>query len=87
MNLILRSTTLLILMVCYKFIPVFEPKGVNYILSIINLGLIANECKKTWASIKLSNSFKMIVRRIIYFGLIALIIISIILVIHKEDPA
>ena len=87
MNLILRFTTLLILMVCYKFIPVFEPKGVNYILSIINLGLIANECKKTWASIKLSNSFKLIVRRIIYFGLIALIIISIILVIHKEDPA
>jgi hypothetical protein len=87
MNLILRFTTLLILMVCYKFIPVFEPKGVNYILSIINLGLIANESKKTWASIKLSNSFKLIVRRIIYFGLIALIIISIILMIHKEDPA
>jgi lysophospholipase L1-like esterase len=87
MNLILRFSTLLILMVCYKFIPVFEPKGVNYILSLINLGLIANECKKTWATVNLSNSIKLIIRRIGYFGLIVIIIIPVILMIHKEDPA
>jgi hypothetical protein len=87
MNLIIRISVLLVLIICYKYIPVFEPRGINYLLSIINLSLIANECKKTWDSINFSETLKLNIKNIFYYSLISTVLISIIIIIHKTDPA
>ena len=87
MNLIIRISVLLVLIICYKYIPVFEPRGINYLLSIINLALIANECKKTWDSINFSETLKLDIKNIFYYSLISTVLISIIIIIHKTDPA
>ena len=87
MNLLLRVVFIIILCICYKYIPVFEPKGINYILSILCLGFIGFEGKKLWNSFKLSEGKKNKIQKIAYFSLIVLILTSVILIVHKEYPA
>ena len=87
MNLVLRFVLIIILCICYKYIPVFEPKGINYLLSILCLGFIGFEFKKLWNSFKLSEGKKNKIQKIAYFSLIVLILTSVILIIHKEYPA
>ena len=87
MNLLLRVVFIIILCICYKYIPVFEPKGINYLLSILCLGFIGFEGKKLWNSFKLSESKKNKIQKIVYFSLIIIVLMSLILTIHKEYPA
>ncbi len=87
MNFFLRIILLIILLICYKEIPVFEPRGVNYIISILCLSIIGFEIKKLWDSIALDESRKIKIQKIAYLTLIILIIFSVILIMHKEYPA
>ena len=87
MNFFLRIILLIILLICYKEIPVFEPRGVNYIISILCLSIIGFEIKKLWDSIALDESRKIKIQKITYLTLIILIIFSVILIMHKEYPA
>lgn len=87
MNLILRIVFIIILCICYKYIPVFEPKGINYLLSIFCLGFIGFELKKLWNSFTMNESKKNKIQKTAYLMLIILILISVILIIHKEYPA
>ena len=87
MNLLLRIIFILALCICYKNIPVFEPKGINYLLSIFCLGFIGYELKKLWSSFKMSESKKNKIQKIAYFSLIIIVLMSLILTIHKENPA
>lgn len=87
MNLLLRVVFIIILCICYKYMPVFEPKGINYLLSILCLGFIGFEFKKLWNSFKLSEGKKNKIQKIAYFSLIVLILTSVILIVHKEYPA
>jgi lysophospholipase L1-like esterase len=86
MSLLLRIVFIIILCICYKYIPVFEPKGINYLLSILCLGFIGFEFKKLWSSLSISERKKIKIHKIAYFSLIILILISVILTIHKEYP-
>ena len=87
MNFFLRIILLIVLLICYKEIPVFEPRGVNYIISILCLSIIGFEIKKLWDSIALDESRKIKIQKITYLTLIILIIFSVILIMHKEYPA
>jgi len=87
MNLIIRFVLIITLCICYKYIPVFEPKGINYILSILCLGFIGFEFKKLWNSLSISESKKNKIQKIVYFSLIIIVLMSLILTIHKEYPA
>ena len=87
MNLLLRIFFIIILCVCYKYIPVFEPKGINYLLSLLCLGFIGFESKKLWNSFKLNENKKNKIEKITCFLLIVLILISVILLVHKENPS
>jgi hypothetical protein len=87
MNLLLRVVFIIILCISYKYIPVFEPKGINYLLSIFCLGFIGFEGKKLWNSFKLSESKKNKIQKTAYFSLIIIVLMSLILTIHKEYPA
>ena len=87
MNLLLRIVLILSLCICYKYIPIFEPKGINYLLSIFCLGFIGFEIKKLWNSLSITESKKIKIQKITYFSLIILIFCYITLTIHKEFPA
>lgn len=87
MNLLLRVVFIIILCISYKYIPVFEPKGINYLLSIFCLGFIGFEFKKLWNSLSISESKKIKIQKIAYFSLIIIVLISLILTIHKEYPS
>jgi len=87
MNLILRIVFIISLCIVYKYIPVFKPKGINYLFSVFCLGVIGIEFKKLWTSLKMSESKKNKIQKITYFLLIILILISIVLSVHKEYPA
>ena len=84
MNFFLRIILLIILLICYKERPVFEPRGVNYIISILCLSIIGFEIKKLWNSITLDESRKIKIQKIAYLTLIILIIFSVILIMQKE---
>jgi hypothetical protein len=86
MNSLLRIAFILALFICYKYIPVFEPKGINYLFSIFCLGVIGIEFKKLWTSFTMSESKKNKIKKITYFLLIILILMSIVLKVHKEYP-
>jgi hypothetical protein len=75
-----------ILILCYKYLPVFEPKGINYTISILCLGLIGFEVKKLWDSLSLNESRKAKIQKIGYHSLILLILISLILNAHIDYP-
>lgn len=85
MNLVVRSIFIISLVLCYKYIPTFEPKGINYLISLICLGFIGFELKKVWDSIKLNEKIK--IQKIAYFTVIICIFLSVILIMHKEFPA
>ena len=87
MNIILRIVFIISLCTVYKFIPVFEPKGINYLFSVFCLGVIGIEFKKLWTSLTMSESKKNKIQKITYFLLIILILMSIVLSVHKEYPA
>ena len=87
MIIILRIVFIIALCICYKYIPVFEPKGINYLLSILCLGFIGFEVKKLWNSVTMSERKKNKIQKIAYFSLIILILTSVILTVHKEHPA
>jgi lysophospholipase L1-like esterase len=87
MNILLRTFFILTLCISFKYIPVFEPKGINYILSLFSLVFIWIEFRKLWNSLKLSESKKNKIQKIAYFTLIILLLISLIITIHKENPA
>jgi hypothetical protein len=87
MNFILRIVFIITLCICYKYIPVFEPKGVNYLFSIFCVGLIGFEFKKLWNSFSFSESKKNKIQKTAYFFLIILILASVIISIHKDYPA
>ena len=87
MNLLLRVVFIIILCICYKYIPVFEPKGINYLLSIFCIGFIGFEIKKLWNSLSIYESKKIKIQKIAYFSLIIIVLISLILTIHKEYPS
>ena len=86
MNIILRIVFIISLCIVYKYIPVFEPKGINYLFSIFCLGVIGIEFKKLWTSFTMSESKKNKIKKITYFLLIILILMSIVLKVHKEYP-
>jgi len=87
MNLLLRVFFIIILCICYKYIPVFEPKGINYLFSLLCLGFIGFEFKRLWSSLAISESKKIKIQKIAYFSLIILTFCYITLTIHKEFPA
>ena len=87
MNFLLRLIFIIALITCYKNIPVFEPRGINYIISLLCLGIIGYELKKTWHLIHIETSRKKKIQKIVYYLLIILILISVILIIHKSNPA
>lgn len=87
MNLLLRFVLIITLCICYKYIPVFEPKGINYLLSIFCLGFIGFEFKRLWSSLTFSESKKIKIQKIAYFSLIILTFCYVTLTIHKEFPA
>ena len=87
MNFILRIFLVITLFICYKYIPVFEPIGINYIISILCLGSIGFELNKLWNSIKISEIRKNKIQKIGYLSLISLVLTCVILLIHKDLPA
>jgi hypothetical protein len=82
-----RILFILFLIICYKFIPVFEPIGVNYILSLLILGSICYETFKIWKKLSLNVDNKIRIQKIGYLTLIICVSITIILNIHKYFPA
>jgi hypothetical protein len=87
MSLLFRVVFLIILCIGYKYFPVFEPKGINYLLSILCLGFIGFEFKKLWSSLSISVSKKFTIQKIAYFSFIILTFSYLIFIIHKEFPA
>jgi hypothetical protein len=82
-----RILFILFLIICYKFIPVFEPIGVNYILSLLILGSICYETYKIWKKLSLNVDNKISIQKTGYLTLIICVSITIILNIHKDFPA
>ena len=81
-----RILFILFLIICYKFIPVFEPIGINYLLSLLILGSICYETYKTWVKLSVSEENKKRIQKIGYITLIICVTITIILSIHKDYP-
>ena len=82
-----RILFILFLISCYKFIPVFEPVGANYLLSLLILGSICYETYKIWKNLSINVDNKITFQKIGYLTLIICVSITIILNIHKDFPA
>jgi lysophospholipase L1-like esterase len=82
-----RILFILFLTICYKFIPVFEPIGLNYLLSLLILGSISYETNKIWKKLSVNVDNKISIQKIGYLTLIICVSITIILNIHKDFPA
>lgn len=87
MTLFFRIVVIISLIISYKFLPVFEPKGINYILSLICLLIILFELKKVWKAFDIETNKKYKIQKILYFFVIILIFTSVIFIMHKENPA
>jgi hypothetical protein len=82
-----RILFILFLIISYKFIPVFEPIGINYLLSLLILGSIFYETYKIWRKLSLNNDNKITIQKIGYLTVIIFVSSTIILNIHKDFPA
>lgn len=87
MNVFLRIILIITLLICYKYLPVYEPIGINYILSIFCIIFIGFEIKKVWKSIILNENSKFKIQKICYLTIIIFILIYVILIMHKDYPA
>ena len=87
MKLFIRIIIIVSLAVCLKYIPVFEPRGINYFISLISLIILGLEIKKLWKSINFNPIKKNKIQTIGYITLISLIFIYVILIMHKEFPS
>ncbi len=77
----------LFLIICYKFIPVFEPTGVNYLLSLLILGSICFETYEIWNKTPLNVNNKKKIQKISHLTLVICVLMTIVLNMHKEFPA
>ena len=82
-----RFLFILFLIISYKFIPVFEPIGINYLLSLLILGSICYETYKIWKKLSLNVDKKITIQKNGYLTFIIFVSITIILNIHKDFPA
>jgi hypothetical protein len=82
-----RIILIISLITCYKYLPVFEPKGINYILSILCFLFIVYEIKKSWNTIKITELKKIKIQKFLYLFAILLILVNVIFIIHQQNPA